>query len=89
MAAVDEEVACLARARFDDAQERRASGAGQAALTRQTTSTPLLCIYLSQVTNVQRIDLKPYCIELETKDKPYYLVRAGPCEYADASVAQG
>ena len=30
-------------------------------------------VLLRDVTNVQRTDLKPYCIELETKDKTYYL----------------
>jgi protein-serine/threonine kinase len=30
-------------------------------------------VFLKEITNVTRTDLKPYCIEIETKDKTYYL----------------
>lgn len=30
-------------------------------------------VFLKEITNVTRTDLKPYCIEVETKDKTYYL----------------
>ena len=30
-------------------------------------------IYLSDISNVERTDLKPYCLLLETKDKRYFL----------------
>lgn len=30
-------------------------------------------IFLRDVVRVERVDLKPYCLELATKDKTYYI----------------
>jgi len=30
-------------------------------------------IFLKEITNLQRTDLKQYCFEIQTKDKTYYL----------------
>ncbi|KAF8554035.1 Pkinase-domain-containing protein [Imleria badia] len=37
------------------------------------SSPPQSVIMLQDVTNIERVDLKPYCLLLETKDKRYYL----------------
>ncbi|MBW0521319.1 hypothetical protein O181_061034 [Austropuccinia psidii MF-1] len=39
----------------------------------ETTSTAAALIFLKEVTNVNRTDLRPYCLEVETKDKTYNL----------------
>lgn len=39
----------------------------------ETTYQAAAIILLKDVTNITRTDLKPYCIEIETKDKTYYL----------------
>ncbi|KNZ49591.1 STE/STE20/PAKA protein kinase [Puccinia sorghi] len=39
----------------------------------QTTSTAAALIFLKEITNVTRTDLRPYCLEVETKDKTYNL----------------
>jgi protein-serine/threonine kinase len=44
-------------------------------IARQASSNATAFVHLSSITNVQRIDMKPYCIELETKDKSWYFVR--------------
>ncbi|WAQ89406.1 hypothetical protein PtA15_11A94 [Puccinia triticina] len=38
-----------------------------------TTSTAAALIFLKEITNVTRTDLRPYCLEVETKDKTYNL----------------
>ncbi|PWN87029.1 Pkinase-domain-containing protein [Acaromyces ingoldii] len=39
----------------------------------ETTFQATALIFLKDITNVTRTDLKPYCVELETKDKTFYL----------------
>lgn len=39
---------------------------------QQQSSSPAFVCPLEQVVDVQRVDLKPFCIELETKDKLFY-----------------
>ncbi|KAI9616049.1 hypothetical protein H4Q26_011301 [Puccinia striiformis f. sp. tritici PST-130] len=39
----------------------------------ETTSTAAALIFLKEITNVSRTDLRPYCLEVETKDKTYNL----------------
>jgi len=39
----------------------------------ETTYQASALIFLKDITNITRTDLKPYCIEIETKDKTYYL----------------
>lgn len=39
----------------------------------ETTYQAAALIFLKDITNVTRTDLKPYCVEIETKDKTYYL----------------
>ncbi|KAA1068918.1 Protein kinase [Puccinia graminis f. sp. tritici] len=39
----------------------------------ETTSTAAALIFLKEITNVTRTDLRPYCLEVETKDKTYNL----------------
>ncbi|PWN21048.1 Pkinase-domain-containing protein [Microstroma glucosiphilum] len=39
----------------------------------ETTYQAAALIFLKDITNVTRTDLKPYCVEVETKDKTYYL----------------
>jgi hypothetical protein len=39
----------------------------------QTTYQAVALIFLKEIVNVSRTDLKPYCIEIETKEKTYYL----------------
>lgn len=41
--------------------------------TNQTTYQAAALIFLKDITNITRTDLKPYCVEIETKDKTYYL----------------
>ncbi|WFD34600.1 non-specific serine/threonine protein kinase [Malassezia cuniculi] len=38
-----------------------------------TTYQPSAVVLLRDVTSIQRTDLKPYCVEIETRDKTYYL----------------
>ena len=37
------------------------------------SSPPQSIIPLKDITNIERVDLKPYCLLLETKDKRYHL----------------
>ncbi|PWN47888.1 Pkinase-domain-containing protein [Violaceomyces palustris] len=39
----------------------------------ETTYQAAALIFLKEITNVTRTDLKPYCIEIETKEKTFYL----------------
>ncbi|CAD6915122.1 unnamed protein product [Tilletia laevis] len=39
----------------------------------ETTYQASALIFLKEITNITRTDLKPYCIEIETKDKTFYL----------------
>ncbi|EPQ30840.1 uncharacterized protein PFL1_01738 [Pseudozyma flocculosa PF-1] len=39
----------------------------------ETTYQAAALIFLKDISNVTRTDLKPYCIEIETKEKTYYL----------------
>ncbi|EGG01687.1 p21-activated serine/threonine protein kinase [Melampsora larici-populina 98AG31] len=39
----------------------------------ETTSTAAALIFLKEITNVARTDLRPYCLEVETKEKTYNL----------------
>ncbi|GAA96299.1 uncharacterized protein L969DRAFT_626409 [Mixia osmundae IAM 14324] len=39
----------------------------------QATSSASALVFLKDIVNVSRTDLKPYCIELETKEKTYFL----------------
>lgn len=39
----------------------------------QSTFQASSLIFLKEITSLERIDLKPYCIEVQTKDKSYYL----------------
>ncbi|KAF8638148.1 hypothetical protein AX14_010224 [Amanita brunnescens Koide BX004] len=40
-------------------------------------SPPQVIIYLRDISNIERIDLKPYCLLLESKDKRFYLSLKG------------
>ena len=40
-------------------------------------SPPQVVIYLRDISNIERIDLKPYCLLLESKDKRFYLSLKG------------
>ncbi|KAI0270651.1 kinase-like domain-containing protein [Gloeopeniophorella convolvens] len=40
---------------------------------KNETSPPQSTIWLRDLSNIERTDLKPYCLLLETKDKRYYL----------------
>lgn len=56
-------------------QERsksRALSVGQSLMTPQQSSSPSYTCSLADVIDVQRVDLKPFCIELEVKDKLVY-----------------
>lgn len=52
-------------------------GAGQPGVQsidhRLQNSSQLSTIWLRDISNVERTDLKPYCLLLETKDKRYFL----------------
>ncbi|CAG8549277.1 6311_t:CDS:10 [Acaulospora morrowiae] len=39
----------------------------------ENTYQAVALIFLKEITNVSRTDLKPYCFEIQTKDKTYYL----------------
>ena len=39
----------------------------------ESTYQPSSVVLLRDVTSIQRTDLKPYCVEIETRDKTYYL----------------
>lgn len=39
----------------------------------ETTYQAAALIFLKDITNITRTDLKPYCVEVETKEKTYYL----------------
>ncbi|KAE8231467.1 hypothetical protein CF326_g3523 [Tilletia indica] len=39
----------------------------------ETTYQASALVFLKEITNITRTDLKPYCIEIETKDKTFYL----------------
>jgi protein-serine/threonine kinase len=39
----------------------------------ETSYQAVALIFLKEVTNVSRTDLKPYCLEVETKERTYYL----------------
>ncbi|KAJ1031225.1 hypothetical protein NDA18_002443 [Ustilago nuda] len=39
----------------------------------ETTYQAVALVFLKDISNVSRTDLKPYCIEVETKDKTFYL----------------
>ncbi|PWN26201.1 Pkinase-domain-containing protein [Jaminaea rosea] len=39
----------------------------------ETTYQAAALIFLKDITNITRTDLKPYCVEIESKDKTYYL----------------
>lgn len=39
----------------------------------ENTYQAVALIFLKEITNVSRTDLKPYCLEIQTKDKTYYL----------------
>ena len=39
----------------------------------QSASSPQQICDLEQVKDIQRVDLKPFCLEIETKDKLWYL----------------
>jgi hypothetical protein len=41
-------------------------------LTDQQASSPQHLVDLEQVKDIQRVDLKPFCLEVEGKDKLYY-----------------
>ncbi|WWC87194.1 uncharacterized protein L201_002080 [Kwoniella dendrophila CBS 6074] len=38
----------------------------------EQSSTPVFGLPLSEIQDVQRVDMKPFCIELETKDRLFY-----------------
>jgi hypothetical protein len=40
--------------------------------TKQQSSSPAFICNLGDVVDVQRVDLKPFCVELETKEKLIY-----------------
>ncbi|CAG8439813.1 7373_t:CDS:10 [Ambispora gerdemannii] len=39
----------------------------------ENTYQAIALVFLKEITSVQRTDLKPYCLEIQTKDKTYYL----------------
>ncbi|CAH1761264.1 12617_t:CDS:10 [Entrophospora sp. SA101] len=39
----------------------------------ESTYQAVALIFLKEISNLQRTDLKPYCFEVQTKDKTYYL----------------
>lgn len=41
-------------------------------MSKQSSSPSYVC-QLAEVVDVQRVDLKPFCVEVETKDKLLYL----------------
>ncbi|RSH90223.1 Protein kinase [Saitozyma podzolica] len=47
-------------------------GAELSVFKNEQSSSPAFVCPLEQVVDVQRVDLKPFCIELETKDKLFY-----------------
>lgn len=41
-------------------------------LEPQSSSSPVYTVSLEDIQDVQRVDLKPYCVEIETSDKLLY-----------------
>lgn len=58
--------------RFADLQSLLVAENTDSQYLRQTTPQQNV-IHLRDIANIERTDLKPYCLLLETKDKRYYL----------------